>query len=129
MDYYPGGNLNEYICRAGRLCEDIAKIYIAEIILALEELHKRNVIFRDLKSENIVLDSEGHIKLIDFGLAKEGVDHSQKGGRSFCGSLAYLAPEMIKKSGHGKAIDWYSLGVIFYEMLTGFPPFYAKTKE
>ncbi len=66
--------------------------------------------------------------LTDFGLSKEGVDMAEKGGKSFCGSLAYLAPEMLLRKGHGKAVDWYLLGVVFYEMLTGRPPFFANNQ-
>ena len=129
MDYCPGGDLGEYLEEEGRFSERRAKIYIAEVLLALEELHKHNIIFRDLKPENIILDGKGHAMLIDFGLSKEGVMSQNKGAKSFCGSVAYLAPEMVKKIGHGKAMDWYLLGVVLYELLIGIPPFYAETKE
>lgn len=128
MEYCPGGDLGKVITREKRIPEERAKIYAAEIILALEDLHKRDIIFRDLKPENVVLDSEGHAKLTDFGLSKEGVMDNVS-AKSFCGSIAYLAPEMLKKSGHGKSVDWYLLGVLIYEMLTGQPPFYTNQKE
>ena len=128
MDYYPGGDLGAALNSEGSFEEDRARVYIAEIILALEELHNNNIIFRDLKPENIMIDAKGHIALIDFGLSKEKVT-ARRGARSFCGSVAYLAPEMVKKTGHGKAIDWYLLGVVLYEMMVGLPPFYAENKE
>lgn len=129
MDYCPGGDLGEYLEQEGRFTEKRAKLYVAEVLLALEELHKHNIIFRDLKPENIILDGKGHAMLIDFGLSKEGITAQNKGAKSFCGSVAYLAPEMVKKIGHGKSMDWYLLGVVLYELLVGIPPFYAETKE
>lgn len=129
MDYCPGGDLSEYLEMEGNFSEKRTKIYMAEIITAIEELHKNNIIFRDLKPENIILDAKGHAMLIDFGLSKENVYSQNKGAKSFCGSVAYLAPEMVKKIGHGKAMDWYLLGVVMYELLVGIPPFYADTKE
>ncbi len=90
-------------------------------------MHRKGIIFRDLKPDNVVLDCEGHCMLTDFGLSKEGV-YDNKGAKSFCGSLAYLAPEMIKRTGHGKSVDWYLLGVMLYEMLVGVPPYYSTDK-
>lgn len=109
--------------------EEKARFYISEVILAIEDLHKRGVIYRDLKPDNIVLDRHGHAKLADFGLSKEGMEKADNFTKSFCGSYAYLAPEMIKKGGHSKTIDWYLLGVVLYEMLEGLPPYYSEEKD
>jgi serine/threonine protein kinase len=127
LEYCAGGDLAQHLQKEKRFDEDRAKIYLCEIILALEDLHKRDIIFRDLKPDNVVLDSEGHALLTDFGLSKEGV-LDNKGAKSFCGSIAYLAPEMLKRTGHGKSVDWYLLGVLFYEMLVGIPPYFANNK-
>ena len=127
-DYCPGGDLSQYLEIEGQFPEEKAKLFIQEILLALETLHEGNVIFRDLKPDNVIIDSEGHALLTDFGLSRENVRKSEFGAKSFCGSYAYLAPEMLKKQGHGKAVDWYLLGVILYEMVTGLPPYYADDK-
>lgn len=92
-------------------------------------MHIANIIYRDLKPDNVVIGQDGHIMLTDFGLSREGVKKADTGARSFCGSYAYLAPEMVRKTGHGKTVDWYLLGVILYEMLTGLPPYYADDKN
>lgn len=128
LDYCPGGDLSSQLLIEKRFTEQRAKIYICEILLALEDLHKRDIIFRDLKPDNIVLDKDGHALLTDFGLSKEGVSDTLA-AKSFCGSVAYLAPEMIKRNGHGKSIDWYLLGVVLYEMLVGVPPYFSSNKE
>lgn len=128
LDYCPGGNLTSYIIRQRFFSESIAKFYLCELILALEELHRHGIIYRDLKPDNVVIDSEGHALLTDFGLSKEGIIDNVS-AKSFCGSVAYLAPEILKRKGHGKAVDWYLLGVLFYEMLVGVPPFYSNSKE
>ena len=120
--------MGKVITKEKRFTEDRARIYLAEILLALEDLHKRDIIFRDLKPDNVVLDADGHALLTDFGLSKEGVLDNQ-GARSFCGSVAYLAPEMQKRIGHGKSVDWYLLGVLFYEMIVGIPPYFTNNKE
>lgn len=81
-----------------------------------------------MKPDNVVIDSDGHCKLTDFGLSKEGIDDNFS-ARSFCGSLAYLAPEMLERQGHGKSVDWYLIGVLLYEMLVGKTPYYSQIKE
>lgn len=106
----------------------MVKVYAAEIILAIEELHRHDIIYRDLKPDNVVLDEEGHAHLTDFGLSKEGVKMN-KHTSSFCGSVAYLAPEMLKRSGHNHSLDWYLLGDLIYELLMGFPPFFSSDRE
>ena len=105
--------------------ENEAKFYIAELILGIEHLHKLNIIYRDLKPENILINSDNHIKLADFGLAKEGVNDSSM-TKSFCGSPAYLSPEMIIRKGAGKSADMYGIGAVLYEMIRGTPPFYSN---
>lgn len=110
-----------------RLPEDDARIYLAEILLGLEELHKNSIVFRDLKPANVVLDEDGHALLTDFGLSKEGVDTNLS--KSFCGSIAYLPPEMLRKAGHNRTVDYYLLGVIMFELLTGIPPFFSPNRD
>jgi serine/threonine protein kinase len=128
LDYCAGGDLSSHLMKEKKFPESRAKIYVCEIVLALEELHKNDIIYRDLKPDNIVLDKDGHALLTDFGLSKEGILDNYA-AKSFCGSLAYLAPEMIERNGHGKAVDWYLLGVVFYEMVVGIPPFFSMNKD
>ena len=109
--------------------EDKAKLFTAEILLALKDLHSRNIIYRDLKPDNVVIDNDGHTKLIDFGMAKTNISEVQKGAKTFCGSVKYLAPEMLRKIGHGQALDWYLLGVLLYEMLVGVTPYFSTNKD
>lgn len=128
LDYCPGGDLRHTLLREKRLPEARARIYAAEILLALEELHSHNIIYRDLKPDNVVLDAQGHALLTDFGLSKEGMTDNML-ARSFCGSVAYLAPEVLERKGHSKAVDLYLFGVLLYEMLTGNPPFYSPQPD
>eukprot|EP00359_Climacostomum_virens_P001364 CAMPEP_0204897770 /NCGR_PEP_ID=MMETSP1397-20131031/917_1 /ASSEMBLY_ACC=CAM_ASM_000891 /TAXON_ID=49980 /ORGANISM="Climacostomum Climacostomum virens, Strain Stock W-24" /LENGTH=697 /DNA_ID=CAMNT_0052065545 /DNA_START=242 /DNA_END=2335 /DNA_ORIENTATION=- len=128
MDYCRGGDLGSQLIRQRKLSEDVVRIYAAEVILAIEELHRHDIIYRDLKPDNVVLDEDGHAHLTDFGLSKEGVKMNKQTS-SFCGSVAYLAPEMLKRSGHNHSLDWYLLGDLIYELLMGFPPFFSSDRE
>ncbi|XP_014245146.1 ribosomal protein S6 kinase beta-1-like isoform X2 [Cimex lectularius] len=128
LEYLSGGELFMHLEREGIFLEDTACFYLSEIILALEHLHRQGIIYRDLKPENILLDAQGHVKLTDFGLCKE---HIREGimTHTFCGTIEYMAPEILMRSGHGKAVDWWSLGALMYDMLTGAPPFTAENRK
>lgn len=125
LDYFTGGELFFHLKSHGRFPEERAKFYAAEITLALECLHKNDIVYRDLKPENVLLDNEGHIRLTDFGLSKDSVGSKQL-THTFCGTPEYLAPEVIHGAGYGQAVDWWSLGTLLYEMLTGLPPFFNQ---
>ena len=127
LDYCPGGDLGFHLM--SRLFEENeAKFYIGELILAIEHLHNLDIIYRDLKPENILIDSENHIKLADFGLAKERIAQGEL-TQSFCGSPAYLSPEMVQRKGVGKSADIYGIGAVLYEMISGTPPFFSNEIE
>ncbi|XP_059488168.1 ribosomal protein S6 kinase beta-1 [Neocloeon triangulifer] len=128
LEYLSGGELFMHLEREGIFLEDTACFYLSEIILALEHLHIQGIIYRDLKPENILLDAHGHVKLTDFGLCKEQI---QEGivTHTFCGTIEYMAPEILTRSGHGKAVDWWSLGALMFDMLTGAPPFTAENRK
>lgn len=119
LEYVCGGELFTRMKNLGTFPLSVCQFYIAEIILALEYLHNKNIVYRDLKPENILLDKLGHIKLADFGFAKEVRDKCY----SICGTSEYLAPEIILNKGHGMEVDWWALGILVYEMLTGNLPF------
>eukprot|EP00111_Clytia_hemisphaerica_P016324 TCONS_00048334-protein len=128
LEYLPGGELFMHLEREGVFLEDTASFYLAEITLALEHLHSEGIIYRDLKPENILLDLKGHIKLTDFGLCKESIFHADR-THTFCGTIEYMAPEVLTRSGHGKAVDWWSLGTLMFDMLTGAPPFCSENRK
>ena len=122
LEYAIGGELFSYLRKAGRFSLADTKFYACEIVLAIEYLHSHNIVYRDLKPENLLLDARGHIKITDFGFSKIVHDRTW----TVCGTPEYLAPEIIQNSGHGKAVDWWALGVLIFEMLAGYPPFYDE---
>ena len=137
MEFCPGGDLMNLLIEKDILTEKEAKFYLAELILAIESIHKLDCIHRDIKPDNILIDTDGHIKLSDFGLSKISEKIYEKNENknnismhnknySCVGTAFYVAPEVLKKSGYGPEIDWWSAGVIFYEMLVGYAPFCSK---
>ena len=125
LDFCPGCDLAYHLNKKQIFEEDEARFFIAEIILAIEYIHSLDVIYRDLKPENILVDHDGHCRLADFGLAKENIGEKDF-AKSFCGSPAYLPPEMLHSKGVSKAADIYQIGAVLYEFLVGFPPYYTE---
>ncbi|WAR59001.1 hypothetical protein PtB15_10B343 [Puccinia triticina] len=129
MDYKSGGELFHHLQKEGRFTEERARFYTAEIVLALEHLHKYNIVYRDLKPENILLDATGHIVLCDFGLSKPNLNPDEL-TTTFCGTTEYLAPEvLLDDHGYSKLVDFWSLGVLLFEMCCGWSPFYAEDNQ
>ncbi|EGG21580.1 putative protein serine/threonine kinase [Cavenderia fasciculata] len=124
LDYIGGGELFYHINERETFSEDTARFYISQIMLAIGFLHEHGVIYRDLKLENLLMDLDGNLCLVDFGLCKEGVKDGVP-TYTMCGSPEYMAPETINGSGYGKSVDWWALGTLFYEMIVGLPPFYC----
>ncbi|EGR31282.1 protein kinase domain protein, partial [Ichthyophthirius multifiliis] len=124
MEYCPGGELFYHLRKIKRMNEYMAKFYFVEICQGIQFLHQKNIIYRDIKPENILLDIEGHICIGDFGLSKPNMDKNQF-AYSFCGSPEYMAPEMLLKVGHSYPVDYYCLGALLYELVTGLPPYYS----
>lgn len=126
MDLILGGELFTLILNEKRFSEQRTRFYSAQVILALGFLHNKQIIYRDLKPENILISEDGYIKLADFGLAR--ILNPDEQAQTFCGTAEYLSPEMINETGHDFTSDWWSVGILIYEMLIGIPPFYHKNK-
>ncbi|XP_040977552.1 microtubule-associated serine/threonine-protein kinase 4-like [Aquila chrysaetos chrysaetos] len=143
MEYVEGGDCATLMKNMGPLPVDMARMYFAETVLALEYLHNYGIVHRDLKPDNLLVTSMGHIKLTDFGLSKVGLmslttnlyeGHIEKDAREFldkqvCGTPEYIAPEVIMRQGYGKPVDWWAMGIILYEFLVGCVPFFGDTPE
>ncbi len=125
LDYCPGGDLAMMVAQRTTLDEETSRYYIAELVLAIQHIHKFDIIYRDLKPENILIAEDGHIRLADFGLSKENVGDADA-TKTFCGSPAYLSPEVLNNKGATKMSDIYGIGTCLFEMLTGEPPFYSE---
>ncbi|XP_058454664.1 ribosomal protein S6 kinase 2 beta isoform X3 [Malaya genurostris] len=127
LDFLRGGDLFTRLSKEVMFTEEDVKFYLAELALALNHLHGLGIIYRDLKPENILLDQDGHIALTDFGLSKQPLDGSKT--YSFCGTVEYMAPEVVNRKGHTFAADWWSFGVLMFEMLTGNLPFHGSNRN
>lgn len=128
MEYVNGGELFFHLSREKIFNEDRTRFYIAQISLAMTYLHDRGIIYRDLKLENLLLDSKGNIKITDFGLCKEEISFGTTTS-TFCGTPEYLAPEVLEDNDYGRAVDWWGVGVVMYEMICGHLPFYNRNHE
>jgi novel protein kinase C delta type len=129
MAYLNGGDLMYHIQQVKRFDENRTRFYACEIICALQFLHSKNVIYRDLKLDNILLDSDGHVHLADFGMCKTEVNRENGMASTFCGTPDYIAPEIIKGQLYNEAVDFWSFGVLMYEMLVGQSPFHGEGED
>ena len=126
LEYVPGGELFSRLQEERKFPEHRVKLYVAQLTLAIGYLHSIGIIHRDLKPENILVDKDGYLKITDFGLAKEKMKSQDAKTCTFCGTPDYIAPEMILSKPYNKSVDWWSMGILTYEMLYGYPPFYNQ---
>jgi serine/threonine protein kinase len=126
MDFVNGGELFHHLTREGKFTEERTRFYAAQICSGMAHLHSHGIIYRDLKPENLLLSAQGNIIMTDFGLSKEGLNSQDSLTATFCGTPEYIAPEIIKGEKYTKAIDWWAVGTIIFEMLNGLPPFYTE---
>jgi serine/threonine protein kinase len=119
LEYIVGGEFFTHLRKAGRLSNDTARFYAAQVVTIFDYLHKQSIIYRDLKPENLLLDREGYLKITDFGFAKKVAFKTY----TLCGTPEYIAPEVLLNKGHGKGVDWWTLGVLLFEMIAGQPPY------
>ena len=134
LDYVNGGEMYYHLQKAVKFTVEQARFYAAEVVLVLEHLHSRDVVYRDLKPENILLGADGHIVMTDFGLSKLGITSvggtgSGQATGTFCGTPEYLAPEILTGTAHGTGVDWWSVGIMLYEMIVGASPFYSDNRK
>lgn len=122
LEYVNGGEVFSHLRNAGRFSKEFTKFYTGQIVLVLQYLHEKSIVYRDLKPENLLIAANGYLKITDFGFAKELHEDTW----TLCGTPEYLAPEIIQSKGHGLAVDWWALGILMYEMLCGYPPFYDE---
>jgi serum/glucocorticoid-regulated kinase 2 len=127
MEFVKGGELFTHIIEKKRFDEETTRFIVAQIASALGYLHSKEIIYRDLKPENVLIETDGYIKLIDFGLSR--ILPMNDIALTFCGTAEYCSPEMVNEVGHDQNTDWWALGVILYEMLIGIPPFYDKNRD
>ena len=127
MPFIQGGELYKILKNEKKFKEDTVIFYAIQLIMAIDYLHNKNIIHRDLKLENIMVDDTGYIKIIDYGLAKMLADDEV--ATSYCGTPEYLAPEMVSHAGHDKTVDWWAIGIMIYEMLVGVTPFFNKNRK